>query len=367
MSATARADRRSNRLKSYTLKSYEFRREREAGWRELETLLARADRGGLGSLDADELYRLPLLHRAALSSLSVARSISLDRNLVEYLESLCARAHVHVYGGKRSYGSTVRRFFLDTFPRRVWAMRRAVAVSALLMTLGMACGYLLTLRDPDLFYGFVPQGLAQGRDPTSTPDELEEVLYSGGGKDGEEAGLSAFAGFLFTHNAQIGLLCFAVGIAAGVPVALLLFTNGVILGAFGALYARADLALPFWLWILPHGVTEMLAVVLCGAAGLRLGASLVFPGRHSRLDSLALEGRHAAVVVIGCIALFLVAGLIEGYFRQLVHHQGVRLAVAVATALLWALYFGVLGRRRPEAGPDRKTSPPPPAAWEPVS
>ena len=341
-----------DRREPYRLKSYEFRREREAGWRELEALLARADRSGLKSLEADELYRLPLLHRAALSSLSVARAISLDRNLVEYLESLCARAHVHVYGGKHSYGSTVRRFFAETFPRRVWAMRRAVAVSALLMTLGLACGYLLTLRDPDLFYGFVPEGLAQGRNPTSTPEELEQVLYLGGEEDEEPAGLSAFAGFLFTHNAQIGLLCFAVGIAAGVPVALLLFTNGVILGAFAALYARADLTLPFWLWILPHGVTELLAVVLCGAAGLRLGASLVFPGRHSRVDSLALEGRHAAVVVIGCIALFLVAGLIEGYFRQLVQDDGVRLSMAAATTLLWTLYFGVLGR--PPAPSDGK-------------
>jgi len=223
----------------------------------------------------------------------------------------------------------------------VWAMRRAVAISALMTLLGGACGYLLTLHDPDLFYGFVPEPLTQGRNPTTTPEELRKVLYT----EPEGQGLSGFAGFLFTHNAQIGLLCFAVGVAAGVPVALLLFSNGLMLGAFGALYANADLGLPFWLWVLPHGVTELLAVVLCGAAGLRLGASLVFPGRYSRLDSLALEGRNAAVAVLGCIALFLVAGILEGYFRQLVHHDGVRLAVVVATSLLWILYFAGLGSR----------------------
>jgi len=323
-----------------TLKSYQLRREREAGWRELETLLARADRRGLRRLSSEELYRLPLLHRSALSSLSVARSISLDRNLVEYLENLCARAHIHVYGGKATYGATLRRFFITTFPRTVWELRRTVAVSALLMILGGLCGYLLTLRDPDLYYGFVPDALAEGRNPTSTREELREVLYM----EPEGQRLSGFAGFLFTHNAQIGLLCFTLGVAAGVPVALLLFSNGVMLGAFGALYTRADLTGPFWLWVLPHGVTELLAVVLCGAAGLRLGASLVFPGRHSRIDSLALEGRTAAAIVMGCIALFLVAGVIEGYFRQLVHRDAVRLAVAVATALFWLLYFGILGR-----------------------
>lgn len=325
----------------FRLKSYELRQEREAGWLELEALLAKADLRGLGKLEAHELYRLPLLHRAALSSLSVARAISLDRNLVDYLDSLCARAHVHVYGGKRSYGSTLRRFFAEVFPRQVWRMRRAVVAAAAVMLLGVACGYVLTRRDADLFYSFVPRQMAQGRGPTATPEELHKVLES----DGEQAGLSTFASFLFTHNAQIGLLCFALGIAAGVPVALLLFDNGLLLGAMAAIYARAGLALPFWLWVLPHGITELLAVVLCGAAGFRLGASLVFPGRHTRVDSLALEGRRAAIIVVGCTALFLVAGGIEGYFRQMVQDPGARILVVAATAMLWALYFGGLGRR----------------------
>ena len=61
------------------LKSYEFRREREASWRRLERLVSFVERGSLDALSDRERIELPMLYRSTLSSLSVARSISLDR------------------------------------------------------------------------------------------------------------------------------------------------------------------------------------------------------------------------------------------------------------------------------------------------
>ena len=74
------------------LRSAQFRREREARWRELEGLIARVEKRGIRALTAKELHSLPVLYRVAISSLSVARSISLDRNVIEYLEG----AHVMI-------------------------------------------------------------------------------------------------------------------------------------------------------------------------------------------------------------------------------------------------------------------------------
>lgn len=322
-------------------RSYVFRREREASWRELERLVTLLDGKGLTALDEDDLHRLPGLYRSALSSLSVARAISLDRNVVAYLEGLTARAYVHVYGAKRRLLPTLGRFFGHDYPALVWRLRRYLAAAVALMTLGLACGFFLTLRHPDLYFSFVPDSLAQGRSPLSTPDELLEVLRG----DGEDGSLALFASSLFNHNAQLGLGCFVLGAAAGVPVILLLFYNGVVLGAFAAVHQRADLSLELWGWLLPHGVTELLAVCLCGAAGLLVGTSWLFPGRLSRLDAFARDGRRAAAVVGGTIALFLLAGLIEGFFRQLVLQDAPRYALAAATAVVWATYFGWWGRR----------------------
>ncbi len=326
-----------------TLKSTAFRAEREASWKELEELLGRIQAGGLRALRAQELARLPLLYRAALSSLSVARAISLDRNLLEYLESLCTRAYLVVYGVRRHLREAVTDFFARRFPQLVRAYWPYVLVGFALLLSGHWTGYALTRADPDRFYAFVDQGLAAGRGPSSSTASLRDALYA---KEDEAQMLKTFAMFLFTHNAQVGMLAFAVGFAGGVPSALLLFTTGLMMGAFAAIYAAHGLSWELWAWLLPHGVAELTAVVLCGAAGMALGMAVVFPGRGERRAELARRGREAAVIALGALALFLVAGLVEGIFRQRVHSVPIRYAVAGASAVVVASYLLLAGRRR---------------------
>ena len=325
------------------MKSVAFRREREGIWSELEVLVDQIERLGLRSLLPSQAGRLPTVYRATLSSLSVARAISLDANLLAYLESLAARAYVATYGAKQHPLAAAGRFLRERFPAAVRAARRQVALAAAIMALGVLTGFVLTRQDASRFYALVSDQTAQGRGPSSSTDELRAVLY----RDRDAADLlGAFAMFLFTHNAGVGMLCFATGFVAGVPTLLLLFTNGLLLGAFGALYSERGLDLEFWAWVLPHGVTEILAVVLCGAGGLVLADALLFPGRFSRLRSLARRGPEAGVIVMGAIVMLLGAGLVEGVFRQLVHDVVVRLALAASTAVVWAGYFLRAGRPR---------------------
>ncbi len=327
-----------------TLKSAAFRAEREASWRELEALVARLEKGGVPALGPHELARLPALYRAALSSLSVARAISLDKNVLEYLESLSGRAYLAVYGTRRRLREALADFFVRRFPRAVRAHAAHVALAAALLALGAVTGFALTSSDAERFYAFVDPAYAQGRGPASSTASLRELLYG----DEDTAGmLKTFAMFLFQHNARIGLLAFAVGLAGAVPAALLLFSNGLVLGAFAALYAGRGLAVEFWAWVLPHGVTELTAVALCGAAGMALGQALLFPGREERLAGLARRGREAGVVALGAVALFFVAALVEGIFRQLVRSVPVRYAVALGAAGVLLSYLATSGKERP--------------------
>ena len=280
-----------------------------------------------------------MLYRAALSSLSVARAISLDRALLEYLDALCLRAYFVVYGSAQRPGRAFARFFTRRFPAAVRRHVRPILMALLFLLLGTIVAYAMTARDADWFYVFVGEDMAAGRNPAATTAELREALYD----DGEA--LTAFAGFLFQHNAAVGILAFALGFLAGVPVFLLLFYTGLMLGAFSALYASRDLSLDWWGWVMPHGgVTELGAVVLCGGAGLVVARSLVFPGREARLANLARAGRDAGIIVLGCVVMFFLAGLIEGYFRQLVKDIQVRYAVIAVSTLAWALYFWRAGR-----------------------
>jgi len=329
---------------AFTMKSAQFRRERERSWRELEELVERVEQHGLDSLTAGEVARLPSLYRSAVSSLSVATAISLDKNLLDYLRSLVGRAYLAVYGTKQPAWQAISEFFRVRFPREVRRYLPYVLASILLTALATLAGYRLTLADPDRFYSFVGDGMAQGRGPATSTAELRAILYKGP-EGGEASMLGAFAAFLFTHNSKVGILSFALGFAAGVPVLFLLFMNGLSLGAMAALYASRGLGSEFWAWVLPHGVTELTAVCLCGAAGLVLGNCLVFPGRHRRLDNLAREGRRAVLLAVGAIAMLFVAGAIEGIFRQVVHEPAVRWLVADSSLVLWLAYFLFAGRK----------------------
>ena len=328
------------------LKSSRFRREREATWRELDQLIGQWERRGPRGLSAAESLRLPVLYRATLSSLSVARAISLDRNLLDYLESLSARAYFCVHGIRAGMPGALAAVFVMRLPQAMRQASHAFLLALGVLLLGVACGYLMTSANEDWFFAFVGGGMADGRDPDATTEFLLGTLYE---FDAERLpALKAFAGFLLSHNAAIGVMCFALGFAFGIPVVLLVFSTGTMLGAMLALFAGRGLFVPALGWVSIHGVTEIAAVLWCAAAGITLGWTMAFPGRRRRVDALARAGRDAAVLAIGAVAMFLLAAILEGFGRQLVTQDGTRLLIAAVTLVLWIAYPMLAGRKAPD-------------------
>jgi uncharacterized membrane protein SpoIIM required for sporulation len=324
------------------LKSQEFRKERESGWRELEELISIVQTIGIRSLGNADLERLPLLYRAALSSLSVARSIVLDRALVAYLDNLALRAFLVIYSRPMSIAESLREFFARSLPRAVRSIRWQVAIALFALALGIASGFALVNHDEGWFSVMVPAGLAQGRGPSSTREELLRVLAA---QPQASAALATMANYLFSNNTMVSLLIFGLGLAAGVPTLLLTFANGLVLGAFMALHLHRGLLGQFTGWVSIHGVTELGAIVLFAAAGLKLGELVLFPGRYTRADALQLYGPTTGEVAVGGVLMLLVAAVLEGVFRQLIADTNVRLSVALASLLLWTVYYALTGRR----------------------
>jgi uncharacterized membrane protein SpoIIM required for sporulation len=321
-----------------TLKSQRFRSEREADWRKLEKLLDYLEAGERHKLDDEDVIQLPVLYRSALSSLSMARSISLDTNLIAYLESLSTRAYFFVYGARSSLAERVASFFDRDWGAAVRALWRETLISAGLCLLGVVVAFLLTRQSDSWFYSFVPRALAGPRGPHSTTAELSHTLFAG-----SDDGLAFFASLLFTHNAQISLFAFALGFAFCLPTAYLMLYNGFALGAFLALFVGHGLGVAAGGWLLIHGVTELLAVTLAGAAGLHIGWAIAFPGQLSRADAARQAGLKAATVMAGVVVMLMVAGILEGFGRQLILATWARYAIAALSALFWAGYF--YGRR----------------------
>ncbi len=326
------------------LKSSEFRKGRENSWRELEGLIDRVERRGVHLLSLDELQRLPILYRAALSSLSVARTIALDRDLLLYLESLALRSFLAVYGLRVRPIEGLRAFFGRDLPAAVRSARWHILIAALCLLVGTAAGFMLTVQDEAWFSSLVPSGLAGGRGPSSTRADLynKEIF---GPWPGAAESFGIFANVLFSHNTLVGIMTFGLGMAAGIPTVMLAVYQGLPLGAMLALHYNRELAIDFLGWLAIHGTTELGALILFAAGGLVIAEKILFPGRYSRIENLAMHGRLAAQMAAGAVLMLFVAGILEGGFRQLVASTPWRFVIGFGFGVLWLAYFCCCGRK----------------------
>jgi uncharacterized membrane protein SpoIIM required for sporulation len=311
-----------------------FRQAHEEDWSQLERIVTRMEKRSIRSLTDEDLLALPALYRTTLSSLSVARDTSLDRALITYLERLCTRAYFQIYGVQTPAWRQITRFFARSWPNAVRSIWRET-LFCVVLTFGAAfLAYFLIRNDPSWFYSIIPQGLAEGRDPTASAQSLRDTLY-----DTHQEWLGAFATFLFTHNSQIAIFAFALGFAFAVPTVLLILYNGLMLGAFFAIFAAKGLGPNVTGWLMIHGTTEIFAICISGAAGIRIGLAIAFPGRASRMDSAVDAGRTAATAMAGTVIMLGVAGLLEGVGRQTITNDAFRMLIGSAVLVGWLAYF----------------------------
>lgn len=318
-----------------------FRAEREADWIAFDLLLTKLEKRGAKALTSDELLQLPILYRATLSSLSIARATSLDKALLDHLEALSIRGYFLVYGVRETRWSRIRRFFLYDWPAAVRAVWKETLIISLVIILGALTSWSLVAHNPEWYYNFVDESMSGGRDPRATVEFLRSTLGHGKDGGGEESGLHVFATFLFTHNSRVSIMSFALGFAFGVPTMMLEYYQGIGLGAMLAVFSSKGLGFDFGGWLFIHGTTELFAAALSGAAGLRIGAAVVFPGARSRLEAAAQAGKTAGKVMVGVILMLLVAGLLEGFGRQLITDTMLRYGIGTVMLLFWLGYYYV--------------------------
>lgn len=331
-------------IEAASLRSDRFRLEREADWRRLEAIVAALERNRPRRIPDEDLLALPVLYRQAASSLAVARETSLDAGTLAYLESLVRRAWFQVYGPRTSLLGWLKCFLAGGWSGAVRAVWLELCIALAVMVAGTVAGWLLVARDSDWYYTLVPGQFLDSRRPGASREELAQTLAVQPDSDG----LTLFAASLFSNNTAVAILAFALGFAFGVPTILLLIYNMAVLGAMLWLFAGAGLGWEFAAWLSVHGTTELLAILLAGAAGIHIGRAMVFPGERSVLAAASASGRRAAHVMAGVVLMLAMAGLLEGYARELVESPFARAAIGGAMLLVWAALF-LLVRRRPES------------------
>ncbi len=315
----------------------------EQQWSEFRDLLQQAQKSPQ-HLSPHQISRLDRLYRLTSIQLSQVSSRTNDVQLTRYLNGLTAAAHSVIYlPPKKAIIGDAIHFVVQGFAQSIARTWRYHFIALALTLLGGFLAYHVAQHDIAAAYALLPAG--DVRSPGATPEQLIQVLRSGRDQVGGEKFF--FASFLFGHNLKVALLAMGVGVLAAIPTVLLLVYNGMVLGVFAQIHHEAGIYWEFWAWILPHGITEIGAIVLCGGVGLMLGDAVIRPGLFSRVESLRRAGIESAYICVGIAIMLFAAAIIESYLRQSHLTTSARMTFAAATGVFWIVYIasGFFGER----------------------
>jgi uncharacterized membrane protein SpoIIM required for sporulation len=313
--------------------------------------LTRGGRRSIRKLDAGRIDELTQLYEMTATNLSHVRTHYRDPALVAYLTKLVSTAGATVYGTKPRTWRRAGRFFTITFPAAVWQARWFVAVSAALFVI------------PALVAGEWLAHSTSARDALLSDAARDAYVNHDFESYYESENASQFASHVFTNNALVGFQAFAFGVFLCIPTVLVLVSNGLNLGVAMGLFASYGQQGKFWGLIAPHGMLEITAVVIAGAAGLQLGWALVSPGERTRSEALTEAGRRAVVIVLGLVLAFAVAGTIEGGVTGQPWPTWLRVGIGLVAWTSFVTYVVVLGRRAAAAGFTGKLGEDEPLGW----
>jgi uncharacterized membrane protein SpoIIM required for sporulation len=281
----------------------EFQTAHEALWTELEQAIRLPER----QLDPQ---RFLALYRACCEHLALAEARGFPSAIIERLSIVTARAHQIVYRQSDFGIARIARVLLNRFPTMVRAHRGYVALSALLL-MGPAIALGLTVyHNPDLILSIVDGGTAAKFEKMYDPSN--EVL----GRLRDAGSNWMMFGFYIMNNIGIAFQCYATGILLGVGSVYYIAMNGAFGGAIAGYVAAAGFGGTFFSFIATHSAFELTAIVLCGAAGLRVGRAVLLPGRLPRAAALELAAKDTSIIVFGSAVMLVIAAAIEAFWSS---------------------------------------------------
>ncbi|HET9138411.1 stage II sporulation protein M [Actinophytocola sp.] len=304
-------------------------------WDRLGALVRRG--GRLSGPEADELV---VLYQRAATHLSIVRATAPDPALLGRLSTLVARARSAVTGSHGQSWRGIGLFFARELPAALYRARWwwVGAAAVFLVLSGLLAAWVAT--DP------------QVQASIAAPEEIKELTAPGGAFESyySSAPAASFAAQVWTNNAWLAAGCLVLGVLFGIPVVVIIVVNAVNVGVAAGLMAAAGRFDIFLGLISPHGLLELTALFVAAGAGLRLGWTVIDPGRRTRADALARQGRTVAGVALGLVCVLLISGVIEAFVTPSGLPTWARVGIGVAAELLFLGYVFILGRRATLAG-----------------
>ena len=308
-----------------------FIEERESEWNELSSILEKIRSRRIKRLSERELKRLGRLYRSATSHLATARTYFPSSDATRYLNQLVAQAHASIYRPQSLSLRSIFHLFSQEVPAVFQQRIGYITLAFALFAGASAAGFFGCYVEEDLpriivgdeYINKTEENIARG-DPCA--------IYKTGFRP-------LASSIIMTNNLGVTFYAFSLGILMGVGTALILIFNGLIFGSVAFVFYQHQYSIEFLSTVMVHGTIELSCVFIAGGAGLVLGDALINPGDHFRKDALVRKGKESAKLILGIVPWLILAGLIEGFITPMDLSLTARMAVIMATGMLFIAYF----------------------------
>jgi uncharacterized membrane protein SpoIIM required for sporulation len=319
--------------------------EEKKYWTELETVLDKLNRDPLKRMNLSEIERFHYLYQRTSSDLARVMGFSAETEIRRYLESLVGHAYAEVHElREKSHRFSPLHWFFEIFPQTFRQHLRALILSVAITVFGFTIGGIAITVDKEAKSVILPFSHLQ-IDPAKRVAYEEET---GAAKDRLKGKKASFSAFLMTHNIRVSLFTFAMGFTWGIGTVILLFYNGIILGAVSLDFIHAGQSTFLLGWLLPHGAVEIPSIILAGQAGFILAGALIGWGQRisfkKRLRAIAPE---LVTLLCGLAIMLIWAGIVEAFFSQ--YHEPIvpyhaKIIFGVIELIALILFFGLSGK-----------------------
>ncbi len=251
---------------------------------------------------------LASLYIQLVNDLSYAQTYYPKSKTILYLNNLAARAFQKIYKTKREETNRFIHFWKTEVPLIVHEHRRYVLYSFIIFIGFVVIGALSAAYD-DSFVRLI----LGDEYVNKTLENIEKgdpvAVYKSGSNWGSFIGITL-------NNLYVGIQAFIYGVFGGLGTALVMLYNGIMVGAFQYFFHEEGV---LWesvrgIWI--HGSMEIFAIVIEGAAGLILGASILFPKTFSRVISFKMGVKNGVKILISTFPFTIAAGFLEGFVTR---------------------------------------------------
>lgn len=309
--------------------SESFIRRHRRDWERFDKILRVMENRGPRFLTKEEIRTVGPLYRKICTDLSFVQAQNYDSEVVSYLNDLAGRGYNQIYQPEKS---SLLHLFCSDLPKALQKNSRYIFWAVMLIITGIILGYAITSWAPLISDEIFPKVVGE---------KLIERFKNDQWFNNSLEQRPVVAMLLMQNNIGVAINAFALGIFAGIFTFWVLLSNSLLLGYLAAVFTRQGYALSYWAAILPHGIIELTAIALAGAAGWVLGMALLFPGELKRGDNLRLKSREAVLIFLSSVILLVIAGLIEGLISTIptkIIPDGERLVFAGLTVVfLWWL------------------------------